>query len=82
MGWKHDRGWLLRWRTTSGAEGKQKYATYREAYDEARNRVKAGGVREVWVCEDEIVARAWRDLEPKRQPRQVGHAHVVNLEED
>jgi hypothetical protein len=82
-GWKFDQGWLLRTRSRTGAEGKQKCTTYREAADAGRVARATGQYRECWVEEVGFVPRAWRDLDADRQQRQPDdRAHVLNVEED
>lgn len=79
-GWKPCRGWHVRARRHGGSEIKQKYATYEEAHAEAS---KLTDCREVWVEEADVVPRAFRDLEPRRQPSgPTDRAHVLNVEDD
>lgn len=83
-GWKVHRGWLVRTRSRTGAEGKQKFVTYREAVTEARRMASTRRYREVWVDENDVVARAFRDLDPTRKPRKgdEGRRHVMEVESD
>ena len=84
-GWKPDRGWYLRTRRRSGAESKQKFATYAEAVEAAREARLSGSVREAWVEEGQATPpMVWRDLDADRARKSFSgeRAHVLSIEED
>jgi hypothetical protein len=81
-GWKHDRGWQVRSRSRSGAEGKQKYASYTEARAEAMSMAASGSFKEIWVEEVGVVPRAWRDLSATSSRSNDDRAHVLSIEEE
>lgn len=80
--WKLNRGGLVRSRTKSGAESKQRFATYQEARVEALKRYWSRGFREIWIDENDIVERSWRDLEPRGRPAFDDRRHVLSIEEN
>lgn len=83
-GAKLDKGWLLRTRARQGgAESKQKFDSYSEAKDAARQAVATGSFREVWVEEVGFVPRSWRDLDADRRERHADdRSHVLSIEDE
>ena len=84
MSWKPNTGWLVRTKTSSGAEGKSKYNSYQEASVAAYVAINSGGYRDVWIQENTIVPVLWRDLDPTKKPkkRMEDRAHVVDIDDD
>ena len=80
-GWKLDRGWLVRSRSRSGSESKQHFGSLDEARDEARKRAASRQFREVWIDENDLVTRPFRDLEPRKRPALEDRKHVLSVEE-